>query len=69
MIVAVLLLAAGIYAAVQAIYLYVHGSPWLLDAPAIDFLRSHEVSIGISLDAATPAVADRTRRTWDGRGV
>jgi hypothetical protein len=34
-IVAVLLLAAGIYAAVQAIYLYVHGSPWLLDAPAI----------------------------------
>ncbi len=41
----------------------------LLDQPAIDFLRAHEVSIGISLDAATAAVADRTRANWQGQGV
>jgi uncharacterized protein len=41
----------------------------LLDDSAIGFLREHDVSIGISLDAATPAVADRTRMTWEGLGV
>jgi uncharacterized protein len=41
----------------------------LLDDAAIDFLRDHGVSIGISLDAATAAIADRTRSNWDGRGV
>ena len=41
----------------------------LLDDAAIDFLRSHDVSIGISLDAPTAAIADRTRRNWDGGGV
>ena len=41
----------------------------LLDDAAIEFLRAHDVSIGISLDAAAPAVADRTRRTWEGHGV
>ena len=34
----------------------------LLDDSAIDFLREHDVSIGISLDAPTAAIADRTRR-------
>jgi uncharacterized protein len=41
----------------------------LLDDSAIAFLREHEVSIGISLDAPTAAIADRTRATWEGRGV
>ena len=41
----------------------------LLDEPAIEFLRGHDVSIGISLDAPTAAVADRTRKNWDGQGV
>ena len=41
----------------------------LLDESAIAFLRDHDVSIGISLDAPTAAVADRTRRTWQGDGV
>ena len=41
----------------------------LLDDAAIEFLRANEVSIGISLDAATPAVADRTRANWEGHGV
>ena len=41
----------------------------LLDDEAIAFLRAHEVSIGISLDAATPAIADRTRANWEGHGV
>lgn len=41
----------------------------LLDDSAIAFLRARNVSIGISLDAPTASVADRTRSTWDGRGV
>lgn len=41
----------------------------LLDKEARDFLTSRGVSIGISLDGAVAAVADRHRRTWGGSGV
>jgi len=41
----------------------------LLDDAAIDFLTSRGISIGLSLDGPTPKVADRLRKTWDGRGV
>ena len=41
----------------------------LLDESAIAFLRGHQVSIGISLDAPTAAIADRTRSNWEGQGV
>jgi uncharacterized protein len=41
----------------------------LLDQEAVDFLTSHNVAIGLSLDAATPAAANRTRKTWEGNGV
>ena len=41
----------------------------LLDDAAIEFLRSHDVSIGISLDAPTAVIADRTRSNWEGQGV
>ena len=41
----------------------------LLDDTAVDFLTSHRVSIGISLDAPTANIANRTRKTWDGRGT
>jgi uncharacterized protein len=41
----------------------------LLDDSALAFLREHDVSVGISLDAPTAAVADRTRSNWEGRGV
>ena len=41
----------------------------LLDDSAIAFLRDHDVSIGISLDAPTAAIADRTRSNWEGTGV
>jgi uncharacterized protein len=41
----------------------------LLDDAAIAFLRRHEVSVGISLDAPTAPVADRTRKNWEGQGV
>lgn len=41
----------------------------LLDDSAVEFLTGHNVSIGISLDAPTAAVADRTRKNWNGRGV
>lgn len=41
----------------------------LLDREAEEFLVTRGVSIGLSLDGATAQVADRTRRTWGGKGV
>ena len=41
----------------------------LLDDQSVAFLRSRGVSIGISLDAPTAAVGDRTRKDWQGEGV
>jgi len=41
----------------------------LLDETAIEFLTSRGVGIGLSLDAHEAKIADRTRRTWAGRGV
>ncbi len=41
----------------------------LLDDSAVDFLKSQNVSIGISLDASDAAISDRTRINWDGQGV
>jgi uncharacterized protein len=41
----------------------------LLDSEAIEFLTGRNVSIGISLDAPTARIADRTRKNWDGRGT
>lgn len=41
----------------------------LLDDSAVEFLTGHNVSIGLSLDAPTAAIADRTRKTWNGKGV
>jgi uncharacterized protein len=41
----------------------------LLDDSAVRFLRDRGVSIGISLDAPSRAVADRTRKDWSGEGV
>ena len=40
-----------------------------LDEAAIAFLTSHKVGIGLSLDAATARIADRTRTTWGGQSV
>jgi uncharacterized protein len=41
----------------------------LLDDSAVEFLKSRNVSIGISLDGAEAAISDRTRINWDGKGV
>jgi uncharacterized protein len=41
----------------------------LLDDSAIGFLRDHQVSVGLSLDAPTAAISDRTRSNWEGQGV
>jgi uncharacterized protein len=40
----------------------------LLDDEALDFLTSHGVGIGLSLDGPVEAVADSTRRNWAGEG-
>ena len=40
-----------------------------LDEAAIEFLTGHKVGIGLSLDAATARIANRTRTTWGGKGV
>jgi len=41
----------------------------LLDDDAVEFLTSRQVSVGISLDAATAAIANRTRKNWAGEGI
>ncbi len=41
----------------------------LLDEAAIAFLTDRGVGIGLSLDGPIAAVADRTRRRWNGDGV
>ena len=41
----------------------------LLDDSDLAFFGDHHVSIGISLDAPTALIADRTRSNWEGRGV
>ncbi|MBI3446143.1 MAG: peptide-modifying radical SAM enzyme CbpB [Magnetospirillum sp.] len=41
----------------------------MLDDVALDFLTSRGCSIGLSLDAPVPEVADRSRRRWNGDGV
>lgn len=41
----------------------------LMDDEAMEFLTSHEISIGLSLDGHAGKIADRTRKTWTGDGV
>ncbi|MHC4872478.1 MAG: peptide-modifying radical SAM enzyme CbpB [Planctomycetota bacterium] len=41
----------------------------LLDDESIDFLKSHGVGIGLSLDGPVKSVADKTRKTWEGDSV
>ncbi|MBF8265443.1 MAG: radical SAM additional 4Fe4S-binding domain protein [Dehalococcoidia bacterium] len=41
----------------------------LLDNAAIDFLTSHRVGIGLSLDGHIAEIADKTRHNWSGEGV
>jgi len=41
----------------------------LLDAEAIEFLTSRQISLGLSLDGPVAEVTDRTRRTFAGHGV
>jgi uncharacterized protein len=41
----------------------------MLDAGALDFLTARGVSIGLSLDAPLPEVADLSRKGWNGDGV
>jgi uncharacterized protein len=41
----------------------------MLDDRAVEFLTGRNVSIGLSLDAHSKSIADRTRKTWGGGGV
>jgi uncharacterized protein len=41
----------------------------LLDAETVSFLKSNQVSIGISLDGPTAEIGNRTRVNWSGDGV
>ena len=41
----------------------------LLDDQAVDFLTERRVSVGVSLDAPTEVMANKTRKNWDGKGV
>ncbi|MEK7312993.1 MAG: peptide-modifying radical SAM enzyme CbpB [Deltaproteobacteria bacterium] len=41
----------------------------LLDDEAIKFLTSNGIGVGLSLDAPTAAIANKTRKNWNGEGV
>jgi uncharacterized protein len=41
----------------------------LLDDEAVEFLTSHNIGIGLSLDGHIAKIADRARKTWSGDGV
>ena len=41
----------------------------LLDDTALQFIRDHEVSLGISLDAHLAEINDQTRKTWGQKSV
>ncbi len=41
----------------------------LLDDSALEFLKSHKIGLGLSLDGHVRKVADKTRFTWGGDGV
>jgi len=60
---------AGIEAYGKDFLFGVQTNATLLDDSAVDFLTSRQVSIGISLDAPTARIADRTRKNWDGQGT
>lgn len=40
----------------------------LLEADDIEFLKRHEVAVGVSLDGHVEQIADRTRLNWEGEG-
>ncbi len=63
----------GVFAAIEEFGDYfrfgVQTNGTLLDDEAIEFLTSNGTGIGLSLDAPTAAIADKTRKTWNGEGV
>ncbi len=40
-----------------------------VDTEALEFITSHEVSLGLSLDGPTSEITDRTRHTFSGHGI
>ena len=40
----------------------------LLDDDAIDFLKSNNIGVGISIDGPNAAIGDRNRKNWSGEG-
>lgn len=60
---------AGIEAYGKDFLFGVQTNATLLDDSAVDFLTSRDVSIGISLDAPTARIADKTRKNWEGKGT
>jgi uncharacterized protein len=60
---------AGIEKYQQDFHFGVQTNATLLDAEAIDFLTTHQVGIGISLDGPTAEIADAARKNWQGSGA
>jgi uncharacterized protein len=60
---------AGIDAFRETFRFGIQTNATLLDDAAVAFLTDRRVSIGLSLDAPSRAVADRTRKDWSGQGV
>jgi len=56
---------AGIEAYKKRFLFGIQTNATMLDEEALSFLTDRGASIGLSLDAASPAIAKRTRRTWE----
>ncbi len=41
----------------------------MLDSTAVEFIKNAGIGIGLSLDASNAAIADSTRKTWQGESV
>ncbi|MBF0146692.1 MAG: peptide-modifying radical SAM enzyme CbpB [Magnetococcales bacterium] len=60
---------AGIHAFKDEFLFGVQTNATLLDDATLDFLTTHQVSIGLSLDGPTAEINNRTRKGWQGPGT
>jgi uncharacterized protein len=60
---------AGIEKFADKFHFGVQTNATLLDDEAISFLKSHNVGIGVSLDAPVAEIANNTRKNWNGKGA
>lgn len=53
----------------ELLYFGIQTNGTLFREDDVEFLKKHEVSVGISLDSSYPEIHDSLRKTWDGKGT